>query len=106
MEFVHELTQHQSMKDFYGAPLRPAPAEDRAAFAVAQHDSYHHGVGTCAMGAESDPAAVVDQRLRVHGMDNLWVADASVMPTITRASTNLTAVLIGERVSDVVQQTA
>ena len=42
----------------------------------------------------------VDQRLRLHGMDNLWVADASIMPTVTHANTNLTCIMIGERLAD------
>jgi choline dehydrogenase len=51
------------------------------------------------MGPASNPMAVVDSRLRVHGMDNLWVADASVMPTVTHANTNLTTIMIGERLA-------
>jgi choline dehydrogenase-like flavoprotein len=55
------------------------------------------------MGPADNPLAVVDQKLRVHGMDNLWVADASVMPTVTHANTNLTAIMIGEVVSDLIK---
>jgi choline dehydrogenase len=40
------------------------------------------------MGPANDPLAVVDQKLQVHGIDNLWVADASVMPTVVHANTN------------------
>jgi choline dehydrogenase len=43
---------------------------------------------------------VVDQNLRVHGLENLWIADASIMPTVTHANTNLTAIMIGERLAD------
>ena len=57
--------------------------------------TYHHQVGTCRMGV--GPDAVVDPKLRVHGVEGLWVADASVMPTITSGNTNAPAVLIGER---------
>ncbi|WP_420709212.1 GMC oxidoreductase [Streptomyces sp. AS58] len=53
-----------------------------------------HAVGTCAMG--SGPEAVVDSRLRVHGIDGLRVADASIMPSITSANTNAPSVMIGE----------
>ena len=48
----------------------------------------------------SDPMAVVDQYGRVHGLDNLRVADASVMPDCIRANTNATTIMIGERVAD------
>jgi choline dehydrogenase len=60
--------------------------------------TYHHQSGTCAMGANDD--AVVDQRLRVHGVGGLWVADASVMPTIPTGNTNAPTVMIAERASD------
>ena len=50
--------------------------------------------------------AVVDQRLRVHGMQNLWVGDASIMPVVSRANTNLTSIMIGERLADFVQEVA
>lgn len=100
MRFVHDLVQHDSMKTYYGPLLQPGPKDDWAHFARATHDSYHHGVGTCMMGPSTNPRAVVDQTLRVHGLDNLWVADASIMPTVVHANTNLTAILIGEVASD------
>ena len=62
----------------------------------------HHVSGTCKMGPESDPMAVVDQHGRVHGTDGLRVADASIMPDCVRANTNVTTMVIGERVSDFV----
>ena len=52
------------------------------------------------MGPENDPMAVVDQRGKVHGIDGLTVADASIMPNCIRANTNLTTIMIGERISD------
>ena len=59
----------------------------------------YHPVGTARMGAPGDPRAVVDAHGRVHGVEGLRVADASVMPTTPRANTNLTCVLIGERIA-------
>jgi choline dehydrogenase len=100
MRFIHDLAQHESMGAYYGPLLQPGPGDDWGRFARATHDSYHHGVGTCVMGPASDRLAVVDQTLRVHGMDNLWVADASIMPTLTHANTNLTSIMIGEVASD------
>ncbi len=55
----------------------------------------YHPVGTCRIG--TDDLAVVDPRLRVHGFDGLWVADASVMPTVPRGHTQATAMAIGDR---------
>ena len=66
--------------------------------------SYHHQVGTCRMGI--DPGAVVDPRLRVHGIAGLRVADASIMPAVTTGNTNAAAVMIGERVAAFIAQEA
>jgi choline dehydrogenase len=60
---------------------------------------YVHPVGTARMGPAHDPGAVVDQHGRVHGISQLRVADASVMPTIPRANTNFPCIMIGERVA-------
>jgi choline dehydrogenase len=57
---------------------------------------YHHPAGTCRMGDAADPDAVVDPSLRVLGVEGLRVADASIVPDIPRANTNLTAIMIGE----------
>jgi len=59
-----------------------------------------HPVGTAKMGPETDPMAVVDQYCRVRGVEGLRVVDASIMPNIVRANTNLTCIMIGERVAD------
>jgi choline dehydrogenase len=103
MHIIYDLTQHPSMRPYYGPLIQPGPKDDWAAFAQSAFDSYHHASGTCMMAPDSNPMAVVDQRLRVHGMDNLWVADASIMPTVTHANTNLTCIMIGERVSDFIR---
>jgi choline dehydrogenase-like flavoprotein len=60
---------------------------------------YFHPVGTCRMGPANDRAAVVDSRGRIHGLDNAYVADASIMPVIPRANTNIPALVIGERIA-------
>jgi choline dehydrogenase len=58
------------------------------------------------MGPASDDRAVVDEKLRVHGMSSLWVGDASIMPVVSHANTNLTSIMIGERLSDFVKEVA
>jgi choline dehydrogenase len=55
------------------------------------------------MGTDPDDGAVVDARLQVHGVDGLHVVDASVMPTVTRAPTNLSAIAIGERAAELLR---
>ncbi|TCO47423.1 GMC family oxidoreductase [Actinocrispum wychmicini] len=62
-------------------------------------DTAFNPVGTARMGPASDPGTVVDQRCAVHGVDGLYLADASVMPSMVCANTNLTVVMIGERVA-------
>jgi choline dehydrogenase-like flavoprotein len=56
--------------------------------------------GTCKMGDSTDPLSVVDDELRVHGVENLAIADLSVMPDTVSANTNATAIMIGERASE------
>ena len=63
----------------------------------------HHISGTCKMGPASDEYAVVDQRLRVHGVEGLRVADCSIMPDCVRANTNVTAMMIGERLAELIK---
>lgn len=62
----------------------------------------YHPVGTCKIGADDDPMAVVDSELRVRGVDGLRVVDASVMPVIVNANTNAASIMIGEKAADLV----
>jgi choline dehydrogenase len=103
MRFVQKLMGTEPLSQFCGELISPSPDEDWEKFARSSYTSYYHGVGTCKMGPASDPRSVVDQRLRLHGVENLWVADASIMPTVAHANTNLTCMMIGERAADFIK---
>ena len=65
----------------------------------------NHLTSTCAMGPESNRMAVVDHKCKVRGLDNLYIADASVMPECVRANTNVTTMMVGERLADYLLRT-
>jgi choline dehydrogenase len=66
-------------------------------------DTQYHPVGTCKMGPDRDPMAVVDSQLRVKGIAGLRVADASIMPTLIGGNTNAPSIMIGERAADLIR---
>jgi choline dehydrogenase-like flavoprotein len=77
----------------------PATQSDEAlnAYIRRNAETIYHPVGSCKMGA--DAGAVVDSQLRVHGVDGLRVADASIMPTLIGGNTNAPCMMIGEMAS-------
>ena len=89
------------MQRVSGAEVSPGPAvnNDAAmeAFIRAKLATTYHPVGTCKMGPASDAMAVVDAQLRVHGLEGLRIADASIMPNLIGGNTSAPSMMIGER---------
>ena len=78
--------------------------DELLSFARTTGSTLFHVSGTCKMGSDRD--AVVDDRLRVHGVSRLRVVDCSIMPTLVSASTNATAIMIGEKAADMILEDA
>ena len=92
-----------------GKMLYTVKRDDRAAIIDdirKRADTQYHPVGTCKMGRGDDPMAVVDARLRVHGIDGLRVVDASIMPTVCGGNTNAPTIMIGEKAADMIRADA
>ena len=84
------------------SPGPSCPVDDRPALAAwvrSAVSTYHHPVGTCAMGPDPDQGAVTDASGSVHGIRGLTIADASIMPTIPTATTNLPTIMVAEHIA-------
>ena len=98
------LMEHESFSNIVEEVISPTREEIESdhsldAWMLETVDIGQHLSGTCKMGPATDPMAVVDQYGKVHGTENLMVADASIMPNVIRANTNLTTIMIGERIA-------
>ena len=105
IRIVLGLLDHEQFRDIYDRLISPTQDdlvsdETLDDWMLREVCIGQHLSGTCKMGPDSDPMAVVDQHCRVHGIESLRVADASVMPDVIRANTNCTTIMIGERVAD------
>jgi choline dehydrogenase-like flavoprotein len=86
-----------ALQELYPGTEMPDTDANLEAAVLAEVESYHHPVGTCRMGPATDRMAVVDPQGKVHGVEGLWIVDASIMPTIPAANTNLPTIVVAER---------
>jgi choline dehydrogenase len=104
VRITRRIAEQGALAPFRGAEMRPGGNVSSDAeidgWVRNTAETIYHPVGTCRMGV--DDRSVVDDALRVRGVNALRVVDASVMPTITRANTNATAIMIGEKAADLI----
>jgi choline dehydrogenase-like flavoprotein len=116
VRFTYALASSQSVSSIAGSLLSDAngmsaqwidDATDSEIddWALQQVGAYSHAAGSCAMGSSRDTMAVVNERAEVIGYQDLWLCDASVLPTLPRANTHLPVVMIANRVSEMLRET-
>jgi choline dehydrogenase-like flavoprotein len=102
LKMCRDIGNSSALDDWSAGELAPGPHvksdDELRAYIRRSLDTYFHPVGTCRIGRDS--LAVVDPELRVHGIDNLRVADASVFPAVPSGNTHGPAVMVGERAAD------
>ena len=98
---MRELAAQPALRSLIGRETVPGGVTELREVVRRIHGHYYHPVGTCSMGRASDPDSVCDGHGRVHGLDRVVVADCSLMPVVPRANTNVPAIVVGERIADV-----
>jgi choline dehydrogenase len=96
---ARQIFAQQAFANIRGAEIYPGndvqSDQEMLAFVRRKAETIYHPIGTCRMGV--DPMAVVDPQLRVRGMENLWVVDASVMPSLVSGNTNAPTIMLAEK---------
>jgi 4-pyridoxate dehydrogenase len=107
LRLAREVGRQEPLKPFVAAEVSPGPNEwsdaGLDAHIAATGITVHHPLGTCRMGVESDERTVVDGTLCVHGVKNLRVIDASVMPDLIGGNINAAVIMIAEKASDLLR---
>jgi choline dehydrogenase len=103
IELARAIGTAAGVAPLFGTETRPGPGHetraDLARFIERTVDIYYHPACTCTMGPPGDSLAVVDPTGKVHGLDGLYVCDASIFPTLMRANTNLPAAMVAEHMA-------
>ncbi len=106
LRVVRRIAETAALAAFRGDELRPGidvqSDEELLAYAISNGGSSYHPVGTCRMG--QDEGAVVDETLKVRGLDGLRIADASIMPLLVSGNTNAASLMIGEKCADLLRR--
>lgn len=104
IRLTREVIAQKALEPFRAEEIQPGSdvqSDEQIDDFIRQHcESAYHPTGTCKMGAANDPMAVVDPECRVRGIENLRVADSSIMPQVTNGNLNAPTLMIGEKASD------
>jgi choline dehydrogenase len=101
VRLARQLAVQTPIASLAGAEIDPLKTGDELKAHIRRHGAHdYHPVGTCKMGPASDATAVVDASGEVHGVAGLFVGDASIMPAVPRANTNIPAAVVGEKIAD------
>lgn len=105
LKLAQQIMRQKALTPFVRREVLPGPEvvtdEDYFRYACRNAKTDHHPAGTCRMGP--DPAAVVDPRLRLNGIEGLRVVDASIMPRLVSSNTNAPTIMIAERAADMIR---
>jgi choline dehydrogenase len=107
MKLARRLLQSRALSKFYDREEFPGPQAqsdaDLMTAAKQRGTTTFHLMGTCRMAPDTDPTAVVDEQLRVRGLEGLRVVDASIMPTMPSANLNASVLMIAEKAADMIR---
>ena len=107
MKLARRLLHTPELAHYFDGDMLPGPDvrsdDELLGYAREYGSTAYHLIGTARMGPATDPTAVVDDQLRVHGMQGLRVADASIMPSMPSANTYATTMMIAEKAADMIR---